>query len=1004
MACPDFNEFTKFILAIDQHVAIEKDKDKPLRYNVWQTTQEHVADITGSGKNPDVPIVPRIKRKLDAAQNRIRQSSKSDSAFTKTTQKDIFENKFNREMSIALQELMESVKGESDKARNLSIEVSSISDTGVLPALPLSRVAASIGRKIAFQKGYRFKRATNADTSAQIEAMYYDLGREAISQLEQKGYAKVSDDISTIMDYQSKDDLRKDFPKNDPTRSDVLAVSISEKKLGIGANSPEADYFLNRTEADLTDTDLGMLTEKLRLVAQITQPQTIVLPDVKQRLTDTELAQWDDGIKKPDEKTAAARKAIYEKPMFVNKALHSFLQLMNEESLNTGKSATKRINEIFGTRKNMINSLFGLKRSDDFSIDKKESIAGQNLSKTTPLDDLVEYYDQLQVNGAPAPLHMPMKIGRNGRLYYLNSVLNPHASKQSRYMLTPGEYTVVTGSAEFDYLVHKVASSLKSKRPDGTIIEFSYQDILNSPDLTAALGHYDKFQAGNTVVKKMQALGPLIKQFQGVDYVTLLTGLQAVKDIRNPKGNRVSTEFTVSADATASGGTLTFMQALGTNDKVLEFLQRIGLLHSKDTLVKQDLDDLYGLMSNSITDFMAGEGAGLGSDIGGVDVENIMKETLNLLFDEQKDIRELSKDPTMVFVYGQGKASATTTIARSLADRIIDNLDDPKTREYLSVLFQDKTYTNLEGAKLKAEKGLYKDIVEQLKSSELPQQMYDLMKENIKDQYLDKYTDRSQQVYDFLKKLPTDVAFKVLPAGAVLDGKKANNPDHLKLYGMPLTKIVEVLNEFDGKPDTVLTRQEKLIKTVMDVSTTHGQDAALLYHSLDDVNPDSGTAVIHDDVRGNVKTVRAMEAAYAQTAKKMVMEYDVHQQIMEAIAAQSGEIAASSEFKTLKASIDANVAEKKRLMSALFNENSDALIGDGTKFETFAQPSVDTAAADTVQSAIPTEQGPSPDQDFGDKTLSITGEDETVEFLAQEYWDSIQSRLDMVKKLKACLI
>jgi len=96
MACPDFNEFTKFILAIDQHVAIEKDKDKPLRYNVWQTTQEHVADITGSGKNPDVPIAPRIKRKLDAAQNRIRQSSKDDSAYTKTTQKDIFENKFNR--------------------------------------------------------------------------------------------------------------------------------------------------------------------------------------------------------------------------------------------------------------------------------------------------------------------------------------------------------------------------------------------------------------------------------------------------------------------------------------------------------------------------------------------------------------------------------------------------------------------------------------------------------------------------------------------------------------------------------------------------------------------------------------------------------------------------------------------------------------------------------------------------------------------------------------------
>ena len=1007
MACADFNEFEQFIIQFDQSVKIDQDNDKNLRYNVWETTQKEISDITDKlsiSALPDTAQSARILRKINAGLKRIRSSAAKGG----TIQNDIFNHKFNIEMSIALHEIMESVKGESDKARNLGIEVSTISDTGVLPALPKSRVAASIGRKIAFQKGYRFKRATNADTAARIEALYYDLGNEALVQLETAGYVKAGKGISTIQDYQSKDDLKKDFPKNELTRSDVLSISLDEKKMGIKPGTTEADYFLNRTEADLTDTDLGVVTEKLRISNLLTQPSTVVLPDtVKPTMTDEQLAQWDDGIVAPDSKTAAARKAIYEKPLFVNKAIHKFMQLMHAESLNTGKSATQRINEVFGTRKNMVRSLFGLKRSDDFSIDKKESITGQNLSKTTPLDDIVEYYDLMQVDGEPAPLHMPMKIGRNGRLYYLNSVLNPHASKQSRFMLTPGEYTIDTGTADFDFLVYHVARNLKFKDKDKNSQIFTYDDIVNgSKELDAALEAFDNFQGATQITNMMKAMGPLARQFEGVDYVTMLTSLQAVKDIRNPKEGKISTEFTVSADATASGGTLTFLQALGTNDNVTEFLQRIGLLHAGDSLVKQDLDDLYGLMSNAVTDFVAGTGDGLGADIGGIDTTGIMQDTLNLLFNEGKDIREFSKDPTMVFVYGQGRKSATETISRSLADRIIDNLDDPKTREYLVLLMGDKKFGNMEGAELKNIKDLYPNIVDQLKKSELPQQMFDTMKENIKDQYLSEYLDRSQKVYEFLKQLPSDTPFKVLPAGAVLDGKKASNPEELQKFGMPVTKEVEVINSFKGKDDTVLTRREKLQKTVMDVSTIHGIDAALLYHSLANVDPQSGVAVIHDDVRGTVATVRAMEAEYAKTAVKVAGQYDVHQQIMEAVASYSPEIAESADFKALKKQIDDQVAEKQKIISALFNENNDALIGDGTAFETFAKPTevsptVDTEAETTVQSSIPT--GPLAEQDFGDTTITVVDGDESVEVLAQEYWNNIQSRLDMVEKLKICL-
>ena len=114
MACLDFNEFTRFILAFDQAVEIDQMKDKKLRYNVWETTSEQVKGITSKLNVTDLPDANqslRIVTKLKNALRRAKENSKKGG----NTQADIFDSDFNKEMSIALHELMESVKGESDK-------------------------------------------------------------------------------------------------------------------------------------------------------------------------------------------------------------------------------------------------------------------------------------------------------------------------------------------------------------------------------------------------------------------------------------------------------------------------------------------------------------------------------------------------------------------------------------------------------------------------------------------------------------------------------------------------------------------------------------------------------------------------------------------------------------------------------------------------------------------------------------------------------------------------
>ena len=976
MACKaSFNAFSKLIQKIDEKVAIQKDKDKPLRYNVWTTTSESLSELfdskDGTAMLNDEDPSPTTVTKIENALLRVLASPNKASTF----RKKVLDADTNIEMSIALHEVMESVKGESDKARNLGLDIAGISADGVLPAIPESRIAASIGRKIMFQKGYRFKSdKKNRKTAAQIESLYYGIGNKALTELSELGYIDFHKKLPTIKDYMFDREVDLTRVRKQDTTSEVSAISLNAKKLGIvkgkknKVQTEQANHFLNRTEANIDNTELGTIVNMLTAARHITQPATIVVPDTEAKMSMEELAELDDPTMAVDEKTAKVRKKLYDTPVFMHKTIHELMDLLNAESKKDGKSGSKIIREIFQGHDTLINSLFGIKRSDDHSVDKKESIRGQNLSKTVPLDDIVENFEALQ-NGkkGPQPLHMALRIGRNARMYYVNSVLNPHASKHSRYMLTSGEYTVDLGSADYKYLVYGMSQALGNDN-------LTFKDFTGETDsvLDDALDMLAEYEGSNDLKIKLSALSSLAVMFPGVDYVTLLTTVKAVQDIRNPKDGKVTTEFNVSADATASGGTLTFMQALGTNENVEQFLERIGLLSDKNGNVIDPDDpefvkDLYGIMQDSISDFVAGKRIPglIGQDVTKKGTKSgtrkLLSDTVDLLFDYGEDTRNLSKDPTMTFVYGQGRTGAMDSMARSLADRIIDGTDDPNTREYLSILLNDKKYKNINAAELKNTKKLYPDIVKALKVSGLTGQLYDLMNASINKRYLEDYKTRSGKVFNLIEKINSKVPFKMMPAAAKLHGYPSNMT-HIQKYGMPISKVTEIASntEIGEDNDFILTRKPILAQSVFDVSTIHGLDAAQLYHSIGDVNPESGTIVVHDDVRGSVQTVRAMEDAYREKTKKLMSQYDIHHQAMLSIAAYDPKLAQTDEFTQLMGEIEADIAAKQEILNNRFNDATNALIGDGAAYEIFA--------GDT-----PTKPGPKP------KTKAKTPTADTVD-------------------------
>ena len=948
--CSKVNELIdNYLQRIRQAVTINRDKDKPLRYNVWETTSEQVRKIFTEGigvlpeenNNTGQHVLDKIKNALE----RISESSKSVKEF----QKDIINDDNNIALSIALHEMMESVKGESDKATNLSIGISEITDGGILPSLPLSRIAASIGRKIVFQKGYRFKTENPGEsTPVDIEILYYKQGLDALEQLEAKGYVKIHESLDTIKDYMNADEVAKKFPKTNIVTNKFLSVTLVEDTLGVDKpGSLEAKYFLNRTESDLSDTKLGVITDMLRVIRDITQPATVIMVDTSATKTVEELAEFDDPSIAVDPVVEQVRKKSYDTPLFVHETIHSFIDLLNKEHLDSGNSGSKIIKEIFGDKQTLLNGLFDIKRSDDFSIDKKESIVGQNLSKTTSLDDLVENYEVLSLKGARSALHLAMKIGRNARLYYVNSVLNPHGSKQSRYMLTAKKQSIKLDSNGFKRVVYSLSQALKDKG-------LTYKDFTTTTGskLDKAVELLTKFESQTQGDKadlqhSLATLSRMADIFPGIDYVTLLTSLKAVKDIRSPdnEGN-INTEYASSSDATASGGTLTLLQALGTNPNVVKFLERLGLLldeNGNDVSNSNEDFDLYGIMSEAITDFVEGKEIDglIGQDTStkADGIRALLQDTVNMLFNEGNDTRELSKDPTITFIYGQGKKGAISSMANSLANRIIDNLDDKNTREYLVKLFNNTKYRSISSAELKNTKGLHKDIIEQLtqKGKNIPGQLWDLMDIRINKELLKEYKTRSSKVYDFVSKLNVNNPFKVLPASAVLAGIEPTL-ENIKKYGMPLTKIFEASNKVPGSEDTVLTRIQKPTKTVAEVSTIHSVDAAQLYTSADKVLNTSGMVFVHDQVIGTVEDVIAMEEQFKDVTVDITTNYDIHQSIMQAVAAYDPTIAESQDYKDMVTSIQVDVDAKKKLIKERFNPNTSALIGDGDKHLRFADP------------------------------------------------------------------
>lgn len=903
------------------------------RINIWDITDADVDTMLKNGHTGEIDA-----KKLDS--NPIRSKLDSNLKYTReSTQEFITKLQAENEKgasgtrlrAIGLHTVFEQLKGEVDKARRDGIDINTMTEDGFTPYMPLHRVAATIGRKALYLKGYtvtKFDKDVAAGEA--IEAINYDFGMKILQELEKQGFIKMHEkDTPTIKDYLETINDERSYDKDDLTTTDNPAFSLNLSALGFQFNeegNPKTKtdeeairYFTDRANSKVRNHPVGEMAQVLKAVTLLSEPSYLSLPSLEK--PDTAGKHRDD-VYKRDPTMREATKDVAEAPVYIDETLHDFMELLAEEVNAGAESASAIMRDLLVNQKGHISGLFK-QDMDNRAASQRESVKGRNRSSATPFDDLVEYFGTLAGKGKE--IFLDFFAGRNGRMYYDNSVLNGQTSKIMRHTFAVKPYSMKTDSDQAKWMIGKLAHTL-GVDPDYIMGNATPDQQLN--DLDAAVAELQKFKDGKELVDKAEALSKMRKVSPGMDYAELVTTLQAVKDVRDSlDGGVLKTSWVASSDATASGGMLSLIQALGTNPAIKELLQEMGILKGK----QKSLPDVYHILKRHIDTFIDTK------KFEGVEIEledpALAHDTITMARDMLfKDVRDMAKKPTMVFIYGQSKNGAVRGISEDLSDRVIERLKAGR-RDVIEIInlilppdAPKYAQTKADVDKILRDPQMMTTLRDAFENSGMPALMYDTLKGAVTNRYLKRREDTSKAIFSLLQRYNNLKDMKVLPASAALHFGEPESKTHLEEYGVPLQKQFEVRHDTYAP---VLTREGKLTQTVMDVSQIHTADTSAAYRAVKGLpqKHDSGVVIVHDDIRGSVPLVMEAETNYINEVRELGMNYDIHEQVLLAAAKYDNKIAQDPEYIKLKAQVDEAIVAKREALKD-FNEQTDTIIGD----------------------------------------------------------------------------
>lgn len=901
--------------------------------------------ITESGKLRS----KQVKGKLDALLEKLSSSKSKDlPKFIETlkTSKDEKNDpsRVLRHQSMGIKLIMDTIKGEFDKADKYGVPLDSIADSNGIPNIPLHRLAATLGRKIYFSEGFRFKKRDNesVNNAGSVEHSYYRVGLTALNNLQDNGFINLIEPgkADTILDFIEEGKNSINYSKR--VTNDVAALTINLDAFKDSISEKKKHGILNSYSEMLSVVSEDYMNT-VSAVDLLSSPR-----DVKKPATEySKLEQVKRNAYEPGDTLSKVKKELESNPVYLQEDIHSFYSLLHKTLKDSPESASqfiqKKIHDPI-----MFNQLFGVELNNPIDSDA-DSFKGRNLSKTTPINDLIEYFEDFD-GDKPASLFMAMFAGKNARLYVDNNVINPHASKLMRHSLSVKEYEVEENSDVYKYFINKLADDLggDQKRAviDGILGTTATKD---GKRIEVLLENYRDFKEAETLSSKITALTHMSKAYPNLDFGSLVSIAKAVADVRAVSNGKLKTTYMVSSDATASGAQLTFMQALGNAPKgITKLMQQLKIFKGE---AESDIKDVYGLLQRELEGLVNNKPSkNLQARSENYSMESIAATVGLLKEDLYKDMRDLAKSPTMTFVYDQSKGGAVDSLSTAFTDKVIEHLRKNKTPAG-SVL----QLLNMFGIEYSNKIGKDKDLKVKLKTafkeSNVPAFLYETLTDVITNKYLEEHKRIGKEIFNLVKDNVDVKQFKVLPASTVLDRAAEKSPSKLSktlldTYGIPMTKSYWTANTVNG--DTVLTQKEILAATVMNVSFIHSADTANMYHALKGLpgRYDTGVVTVHDDARSRADLVMEFDQNYIDTNLEVALNYDIHEQVLEAAAVYNPSLLGIEKYTNLLEQVKAAKKAKQDLLKDEdhgYNSKTGSIIGDRDSFIDFTKESDSTS-------------------------------------------------------------
>jgi hypothetical protein len=562
------------------------------------------------------------------------------------------------ESTIALKYILDSMDNEEALADVHNIDSETISKKNIQGSTGLSRLYPTIGRAILASKGL----VVSGD-SERTAISAAAVGMAAVKTLADKtGIISINPEGkwiagSGVISAKSKRSAK------DPIKVGPI-VRLNEE-------------FNNTVNPSALSEKASSMLSVLKQASRLIEPQTEALPVREASAYEASIQD----LQSMDKKLKDTVSTINSFKFKINPNVKSMLDVLKKDfeeakkkSPKTPISFKKYLEGKFkGMPPSTIKAIFGIDLNKDADGALfRDSNLGVELSQTSPMEGLMENYDNLIDN---APMFFNYFVAVNSRLNVFETVLNFQSDKKfARQIMVadkPTKYSATTidesydGMTEKEVLIRRVAVEFK--------IPVSFiTDPESNSYLTKLVNEFKKFDKATPdgVINLLKGIANIsdgnkkeLDALVGMSPWKIVKLISAIKDIRSNEGDIEST-YMAEVDATASGLLIMLLQNAG-NTQVQEMLKRLGFKGTQE-VIENELRDAYAIAVDELEDRIAAFNSDEDINEVSVSITTGLSETSKLLHILDLDIRELMKMPIMTFIYGQLSKNNQIQFAKDL--------------------------------------------------------------------------------------------------------------------------------------------------------------------------------------------------------------------------------------------------------------------------------------------------------------------------------------------------